>query len=140
MLEYVFFDERPYERFVAFVREQGLVPVCDCTEDGFEVALPEDLEAGLGERIEAFYDQMLELNQALYDHEAGQGNDNYHAAGVVLQLQDGNTVYAKVDPALLGRVMTVLTPQEFGDIVNAIVDAVERPDSRTLCQRQPGRD
>jgi hypothetical protein len=34
--------------------------------------------------------------------------------------------------------MQVLTPQELGDLVNAIVDAVEKPDARPLCTRQPG--
>ena len=42
---------------------------------------------------------------------------------------------ARVDPLLLGKVMEVLTPQELGDLVNAIVDAVEHPDAQPLCHR-----
>ena len=36
---------------------------------------------------------------------------------------------------LLGRIMEVLSPEEFGSVVNAIVDAVEQPDRRPLCKR-----
>ena len=36
---------------------------------------------------------------------------------------------------MMGRIMQVVTPQEFGEVVNAIVDAVEAPDSRPLCKR-----
>ena len=134
MLDYVFFHRQPYERFILYLRDCGLGPVCTEDEDTFEVSLPEDLDAALFDRVEAFYDEMMALNQTL--HEAGaQTRDEYQAAGVVVNLMDGRTVYADVNPLLLGRIMEVVTPAEFGDLVNAIVDAVENPDERTLCQR-----
>lgn len=134
MLDYVFFHREPYERFVAYTRDRGLNPVCTEDEDTFEVGLPEDMAADLGEAIEAFYDEMMALNQALFEAEEASP-DEYHAAGVVVNLKDGRTVYADVNPMLLGKVMDRLTPEEFGEIVNAIVDAVESPDERTFCQR-----
>lgn len=134
MLEYVFFHQQPLDRFVDFLREQGLEPEVACEDETWEAQLPEDLDDALCERIENFYDEMMDLNQALFNEEEGAGSD-YHTAGVVLNLQDGKTVYANVSPLLLGRIMGVLTPEEFGEVVNAIVDAVEKPDERTLCQR-----
>ena len=53
----------------------------------------------------------------------------------MLELNTGENVYAQVDPELLGRIMTVVTPDEFNTVVNAIVEAVENPDARTPCQR-----
>ena len=53
---------------------------------------------------------------------------------MVVNLASGETVYARVDPSLLGRIMEVLAPEELGEVANAMVDAVENPDSRTLCQ------
>ena len=133
MLEYVFFHATPCERFVDFLQRESLEP--EVTEDGgtWEVRLPETLSDEQVERVEALYDELLELNQQLHDAEAEEGD--YHTAGVVLNLSGGETVYAQVDPALLARIMSVLTPEEFGEVVNAIVDAVENPDSRTMCQR-----
>jgi hypothetical protein len=75
----------------------------------------------------------MAFNQALVEAEADAADQ--HAAGVVLDLASGDTVYARVDPVLLGRVMQVLTPQELGGMVNAIVHAVENPDSGRLCRR-----
>ncbi|BAO43731.1 hypothetical protein [Thiolapillus brandeum] len=132
MLEYVFFHVRPFEEFVAYLHELGLQPGIQAEEDSWEASLPEDLDDELSEKIEERYDQLMELNQQLFDAEQPEG---YHTAGVVVNLAGGETVYAQVDPLLLGKIMEVLTPEEFGDVVNAIVDAVEQPDERTLCQR-----
>ena len=133
MLEYVFFHSVPCERFLDYLREQSLEPEVERDGETWEVRLPEELPDEQLEGIEACYDQLLELNQQLHDQEETGGA--YHAAGVVVNLADGNTVYAQVDPALLAKIMTVLTPEEFGEVVNAIVDAVEHPDARSMCQR-----
>lgn len=133
MLEYVFFHAQPFEQFVGYLRELGLQPETERDQDCWEARLPEDLEDALSEKIEERYDQLMELNQQLFDQEQGE---DYHTAGVVVNLNDGKIVYAQVDPALLGKIMAVLTPVEFGDVVNAIVHAVEQPDDRSLCQRK----
>ncbi|MCB1800731.1 MAG: hypothetical protein KDI82_03490 [Gammaproteobacteria bacterium] len=135
MLEYVFFHPTPFEQFVAFVREQGLEPETGSDDESYEVCLPEDIDDALSERIEQRYDALMELNQALFEAGQGEGADNYHAAGVVLNLKDGKAIYADVPPRLLARIMEVLSAEEFGEVVNAIVDAVEAPDERTFCRR-----
>ncbi len=135
MLEYVFFHRLPYQRFVEFLESKGLDARCREEEDSFEVGLPEALDDVLGEEVEAYYDELMDLNQALFEQDQSHDNDHYHAAGVVLNLAGGETVYADVDPILLGKVMSVLTPEQFGELVNAIVDAIERPDTRSFCQR-----
>lgn len=135
MLEYVFFHHQPCAQFTAFAQGLGLNPAVIEGDETLEVHLPEDLPEDQLDALEEQYELMLELNQQLYDADhAGEGE--LHNAGVVLNLQDGRTVYAQVDPRLLGRIMSVLTPQEFGDVVNAIIDAVENPDDRPLCKRE----
>lgn len=138
MLEYVFFHALPCERFVQFLRERDLEPEVASDGETWEVRLPEEMPDELGDAIEEYYDRMLEMNQQLHDREQSDGG--YHAAGVVVNLARGETVYAQVDPTLLSRIMGVLTPEEFGQVVNAIVDAVENPDTRTLCQRMRAGD
>lgn len=135
MLEYVFFHERPLEEFVDYLRQEGLDPLREEDDGLFRVLLPEDMEDALAERIEDRYDEMMELNRELHEQEAGAEELGFHAAGITVALKDGSNVYAQVDPRLLGRIMEVLSPEEFNEVVNAIVDAVENPDSRSLCQR-----
>ncbi|WP_456373575.1 hypothetical protein [Thiolapillus sp.] len=132
MLEYVFFHARPFDEFMAYLGDLGLQAETRIEDDCWEARLPEDLDDRLSEQIEERYDQLMDMNQELFDAEQ---SDGYHTAGVVVNLADGTTVYAQVDPLLLGKIMGVLTPEEFGEVVNAIVDAVEEPDDRTLCQR-----
>jgi len=131
MLEFVFFDPRPRQRFVDFLRARG-VSVDELDDDETHgVGIPEDTDDDLLVEIEACYEELMALDQALFESANDTGDG--HAAGVVVNLASGETVYARVDPGLLGRIMEVLTPEELGEVVNAIVDAVENPDARPLC-------
>lgn len=135
VLEYVFFDERPLGRFIHYLGQLGLTPQQEEEEGLFKVFLPEDLDEVLMERIETQYDELMELSREIYEQEGDQAEVGYHAAGITVQLAGGENVYAQVDPGLLARIMEVLTPGEFNEVVNAIVEAVENPDTRSLCQR-----
>ena len=134
MLEYVFFHAQPCERFVDYVRGLGLVPRVETGDGTWEVALPETLTEEQEELVEARYDELFDEDRRL--HEAEAGDDGYHTAGVLVDLSNGQKVQAEVDPELLARILSVLTPEEFGRVVSAIVDAVESPDPRSLCQRR----
>lgn len=95
MLEYIFLHPTPRDRFVAFVTELGLPAETSEADDGLLVLLPEDLGEDLDQRIEDFYDQLLDMTEeilALDEPGAGQ------ASGVTVTLEDGRTVYARVPP------------------------------------------
>ncbi len=135
MLEYVFFHERPLGEFVAYLRESGLDPVREDDDGLLKVLLPEELDDELAERIEDRYDQLMELSRKIYEQEGDEEDVGYHTAGITVQLEGGVNVYAQVDPRLLGRIMEVLSPEEFNEVVVAIVEAIENPDTHSLCQR-----
>lgn len=140
MLEFVFFDPRPRQRFADFLGERA-VPVTLLDDDeSCGVGIPEDIDDGLLEEIEAYYDEMLSFDRELFEAGVDAAERGHQAAGVVLNLASGETVYARVDPVLLGRIMEVLSPQEFGLVVNAIVDAVEHPDASPLCHAPQDSD
>ena len=132
MLEFVFFDARPRQRFVDFLAAHDVACELSVGDDSLGVAIDEDIDDGLLATIEAFYDEMMALDQALF--ESDEEFAGHQAAGVVVNLSSGERVYARVDQHLLARVMGVLTPQELGELVNAIADAVENPDTRPLCK------
>ena len=141
MLEYVFFNAEPCARFCAFLVDRGLKPETRQGDPGVVVCLAEDaVDDALADSIDAFYDEMFALDQQIFDGNAEPASDNYHAAGVVVNLKDGRAVYAEVSPALLNKVMQVLDPRELGELVTAVVDAVENPDERTFCQRMRDAD
>ena len=99
------------------------------------VRLPEDKDDDLMDAIEAFYDEMLDLNEALYIEDLEEEGEHIHTAGVSVNLNDGRTVQAPIPPELLNRVLQVISTDELGRFINAIVDAVENPDERSVCRR-----
>ena len=139
MLEYVFFHEEPVCRFNSFLTGLGLSAGNRDTGESLLVTLEEEsVDDETADRIDAFYDEMFDLDQQLYDSGTQEDSENFGSAGVVVNLMNGTSVYADVSPELLHKIMQALTPEELGDLVNAIADAVEQPDSRPLCKRQPG--
>lgn len=136
MLEYVFFNTEPCDRFCAFLKEQGLNCETQQGDPGMVVRLDEDaVDDALADVIDSRYDELFALDQEIFDEGTGQTSEDYHAAGVVVNLADGRAVYAEVPPALLSKIMQSLTPPELGTLVDAVVDAVEHPERRTFCQR-----
>ena len=136
MLEYAFFNPEPSERFVKFLLSRGLKSEVRCGDPETLVCLEEDgVSDSMADEIDKFYDEMFALDQAQYNQGVNRSTENYDAAGVVVNLRDGRAVYADVKPALLSRVMEALAPEELGELVDAIVAAVEHPDERSFCER-----
>lgn len=135
MLEYVLFHEKIFQLFVEWLKSKGVSPEAEAEEDTYEIKIPEDLDDGLLDEIDEKYEALMELSQQMTDDEEKENQQGYHMAGVVVALKDGTISYADVDPNLLGRVMSAISPEEFGEIVAAIADAVENPQSKAYCQR-----
>ena len=133
MLDFVFFDPCRRRQFVDFVQSRGLAVQQGEDDESFGAALPDDLDDALLDAIEARYAELVALDRSRSEADAALAGE--HTAGVVVNLASGGTVYAQVDPLLIARITEVLTPQEFGEVIEAIVDAVEHPDPRPLCER-----
>jgi hypothetical protein len=131
MLAYAFFHPQPCELFCRFVRGLGLDPQLQQEDLSTNVLLPEGLEDELSDRIEDYYDELLDQTEAL----VSDGEDYLHNVGVSVHLKDGRSVLAAVAPELVNKLLDSLTMEEIGAFVNAIADAVENPDERPLCKR-----
>ena len=135
MIEYVFFHRQAVDLFLQFLTEQGLDADTRQHSDRIEVQLPDNLDDSLFDKIDARYDQLMELEAELTDAETSGTAGEYEAGGIVVNLADGTTVYADLDSQLLARVMQVITPGEFAVIVDAIAKAVENRQEQPACQR-----
>ena len=133
MLEYIFFHKQLLEEFLKQL-EQHTIP-CETREDamGLVAAVPDDLDDERLEQVDIIYDALLDDTEMLVD-----SDDNAsvkHAAAITLNLKNGDTVEASINPALLKRVLSVISYEELNELVEAIVDGVENPDHRPFCQR-----
>lgn len=115
----------PYENDTEFL--------ASIEETGFTVSISEDYELDIVDKVEDFYDDMMELNEALVSAE--EEGEEIKNAGITVNLSDGSTVLADVEPDLIYKLSKALNPQEILQLVNAIADAVENPDNRPLCKR-----
>jgi hypothetical protein len=135
MLEYVFFHETPFQSFVKFLEFHKISPKITIEEDSYEIAIPEDIDDDLLNQIDEKYDELMEMNQNLFEEQEGTSSNNYSLASIGFKLSDGTTSHADIDSKLMSRIMEAITPEELNTIIDAIVTAVENPEQRTVCQR-----
>ena len=135
-LEYIFFHPEPYRRFKQFLQDKQVPLLAEGTDhtnvEGLVLRIADNLDDALQEAIENYYDAMLALNETMVTGSLDE--DAIHQVGLAVSLQDGRSVLASVQPDVLNRVLTVLSQQELGSLVDAIVAAVENPDERPLCK------
>ena len=133
MLEYVFFDAVPCNRFQEFLNLKGVEHQPPSGEEVLMIAIPEDLDEDLISEIESYYDDMMELGSEILSNQTGDGQVN--TAGLTVTLNDGRISYAVLDPALVNKMLDVLSLEELNTVVNAIADAVENPNDTPICKR-----
>jgi hypothetical protein len=133
MLEYIFFHKQLLEQFLKQLEQQNIT--CETRDDamGLVAALPEDIDDALLEQIDEIYEALLGDTEKLLNTDDTASEK--HAAAISLTLKNGETVDAPIDPALLKRVLSVISYEELNELVEAIVDGVENPDSSPFCQR-----
>lgn len=135
MLDYVLFDEVPYKLFIDWLKSKSVTYAVERDEDNYIIKVSEDLDEDLLDDIDDKYEELMDMNQDIINESEKENNDGYNMAGVVVTLKDGTISYADIDSKLLSRVISVISPEELGEIVCAIADAVETPQPKTYCQR-----
>ncbi|RKZ94623.1 MAG: hypothetical protein DRQ43_06540 [Gammaproteobacteria bacterium] len=141
MLDFIFFHETPLQKFQSFLDSEK-IPFKNDTEfqasveeTGFTVSISDEYELDVLDKVENYYDEMMDLNQQLISAQESERDGEIENAGITVNLADGSTVLADVDPNLIYKLSEALTPQEILTLINAIASAVESPDSRPLCKR-----
>lgn len=139
MLEFIFFHQTPMKKFQSFLGSLK-IPYQSNTEfqqsteeDGFMVSISEEHELELMEKIERYYDEMMELSEEIISAEEAQSE--IKNAGISVNLSNGNIVLADVNPNIIYKLSLALESDEILELVSAIADAVENPDIRPLCKR-----
>ncbi len=82
----------------------------------------------LFDKIDDRYEQLMDLEAELTDEEQSGAAGEYQAGGIVVNLADDTTVYASLDSRLLARIMDVITPEEFSQMVDAFGSRYPRKD------------
>ncbi|RLA05845.1 MAG: hypothetical protein DRQ47_00125 [Gammaproteobacteria bacterium] len=138
MFEYVLFHEKPFNLFISWLKEKEVEHQVEMVDENYEIRVPEDIDDDLLDELEERYDELMDMTRDISNDEEKANNEGYHMAGVSVTLKDGSVSYADIDPEVMGRVISVVSAKEFAQIVEAIANAVENPQSNTYCQRMRG--
>lgn len=136
MYEFCFLTRDRGVDFIARLKAQGLKATSrpdPINEDVTIVAIPDDIDDELLDQIEAWYEDDIQANEAAA--RAEESDDEFRSAGIWVPLSDGSSSLARIDPALMNRLLAALTPDELTAFVVAIAQAVEHPDQSPLCAR-----
>jgi hypothetical protein len=133
MLEYIFFDERPWGDFIDYLQQLGLEVETAQGEEDWMVYVSEDLDEDLDDKIESCYEQLLDENDTLMVEQESQ--EFVYRDGIRVTLTDGRVVQAVVEPGLMSRLLDAVSSDELGELASAIAHAMETRPERSLYQR-----
>lgn len=69
MLEYIFFNEITCQLFKKSATSSGITSVINCAEDSFTVRLDEDLDEDLLQKLEDYYDELMDMDRTLSEQQ-----------------------------------------------------------------------
>ncbi len=134
MYEFTFLTQDRGSEFIERLKTLGIQAIAktDPINDSVtNIGIPDDIDDALLDQIEIWYEEETQRNEA--SERALESPDDSVSAGIWVQLEDGGSSLARVDPALLAKILSVLTTDELGQVVAAIADAVEHPDITPIC-------
>ena len=137
MLEYLFFNNAVAEKFRAFLGQQGLSfeEQVESIQQALLIVLAEPEDDELWDKIDDYYDELSAQDQEMV--ESQDGTIDSSRAGIYLQLTNGEQTIAKVDPAILNRILTAISMEELNLFLDTIVKSVEQPDDSPICKVDP---
>jgi hypothetical protein len=130
MYEYIFFDHTLRDQFMADLKGRTIEHQL-LDGDGLLVGVSEEIDDAESDAIDELYDRLLQQSGELLE----QGEDalEISVAGVQVELTDGSPCTIRLDPELVGRLLTAITMEELRDLCQTIAVGVERGDNSPLC-------
>jgi len=134
MLDYICFDEEFTRSFTDFLGKRGVEFQTREDDMGMIVAIPDDLD----DDLDAAIDERFEELERAYEKRLKQEmlSEEKNVTAISVNLSSGDTCYVPVSEEMMQRILSVLTPQEVGDLVDAIVSVIEQPDTRFICKHE----
>ena len=131
MMEYIFFNAEIADRFAEFARLIGASSEKRSDTLGLIVAVPEDLDEDIDNRLDTYYAHLLDEQADMVEADEP---DLKHTAAINITLADGRPCAIRIEPAMMNRLMGCLSLDEIHQLATSIARSVENPDNRPLCQ------
>ncbi len=138
MLEYLFFTQEIADKFIAYLTNKNLVweQKNDPMLGSIVIETPEDIEDALWDELDDYHEVLGEEDQKILEDELASSDTETNAAGIYIQLGNGDQTVAQIDPEVMNRMLSVISMDEFNNFIETIVSSVEKPDDAPICEKR----
>jgi hypothetical protein len=132
ILEYLFFNRDFANQFTQAVDAKKIAwkEAVESVHQSILIQISEDDIGEYWDEIDDLYDEITIADQAQFELDP-----DVSTAGVYIQLKQGKQTIAHVNPDVLGRILAVISNDEFSEFIDIIAKSVETPDDAPICQR-----
>jgi len=132
----LFFNQIVADKFTAFLQSKKLTWELskDPMLESIVVKTPEDIEDELWDELDDFHESLGAEDQKLLEENLEDTEEETNAAGIYIQLANGNQTVAQINPDIMNRMLGVISMDEFNEFVETIVSSVENPDDSPICK------
>jgi len=136
MLEYLFFNQPIADKFIVFLKGKSLewTQYDDPMLGSIVIKTSEDIEDELWDELDDFHEILGPEDQKLLEDALIDDETETNAAGVYIQLANGEQTVAQINPEVMNRMLDVISMDEFNEFIETIVSSVEKPDDSPICK------
>ncbi len=138
MLEYLFFTQEIADKYIAYLKGKNLAweQKNDPMLGSIVIETPEDIEDELWNELDDYHEVLGEEEQKILEVELADSETETNAAGIYIQLANGDQTVAQINPEVMNRMLNVISMDEFNDFIETIVSSVEKPDDAPICEKK----
>lgn len=138
MLEYLFFTQEIADKFIAYLKGKNLAweQKNDPMLGSIVIETPEDIEDELWDELDDYHESLGEDEQKILEVELADSETETNAAGIYIQLANGEQTVAQINPDVMNRMLSVISMDEFNEFIETIVSSVESPDDAPICEKK----
>lgn len=137
MLEYLFFNQPIADKFIHFLNNKKLdwQQYDDPMLDSIVIKTSEDIDDSLWDELDDYHEALGLEDQRILEENLADDDDT-NAAGIYIQLKNGEQTVAQINPDVMNRMLDVISMEEFNYFVETIVSSVEKPDDSPICEKK----
>jgi hypothetical protein len=138
MLEYLFFTQEIADKFITYLKGKNLAweQKNDPMLGSIVIETPEEITDELWDELDDYHELLGEEEQKILEVDLADSDTEMNAAGIYIQLANGEQTVAQINPEVMNRMLSVISMDEFNDFIETIVSSVEKPDDAPICEKK----
>ena len=132
---YGFYNDDIRQSFLDAISKYKLDTATGQRHDEQIVTIKDAIDFNTELEIDGIYNSLIGDGLDLWASEAETDGLETNAAGVRVQLANGQACQVRIDTKLMNKVLGCLSPDELEELVQQVASAVENPSDMPLCEQ-----